>query len=140
MVAAPTATEAAMHLHAALITALTVLVLGLAVYLVGAARSKHGIPAPAITGNPDFERAFRAHQNTVEQVVMFLPALWLAAVYGNEQIANYLGYAWIVGRLVYLFGYIREAGKRSMGFMIGAVAMVGLLILGMQGIIKAMMT
>ena len=128
-----------MHLHAALITALTVLVLGLAMYLVGRARSKYGIHAPAITGNPDFERAFRAHQNTVEQVVMFLPALWLAAIYGNEQLAGYLGYAWIVGRVWYLFGYIRAAGNRSMGFMIGALAMVSLLILGLQGIIKAMM-
>ena len=128
-----------MHLHAALITALTVLVLILAVYLVGRARGKYGIAAPAITGQPDFERAFRAHQNTVEQVVMFLPALWLAAMYGNEQLAVYLGYAWIVGRVLYLFGYIRAAGNRSAGFMINALAMIGLLIIGMQGIIKAMM-
>ena len=128
-----------MHLHAALITALTVLVLGLAVYLVGRARGKYGIEAPAITGQPDFERAFRAHQNTIEQVVMFLPALWLAAIYGNEQIAITLGYAWIVGRVIYLFGYIRAAGQRSLGFMIGALAMIGLLILGLQGIVKALM-
>ena len=128
-----------MHLHAALITALTVLVLALAVYIVGRARGLYGIPAPAITGQPDFERAFRAHQNTVEQVVMFLPALWLAAVYGNEQIAIYLGYAWVVGRLLYLYGYMREAGKRSMGFLINALAMLGLLILGVIGIVKALM-
>jgi len=128
-----------MHLHAALITALTVLVLALAVYLVGRARGLHGIPAPAITGNPDFERAFRAHQNTVEQVAMFLPSLWLAAIYGNEQVASYLGYAWIVGRLMYLYGYMSEAGKRSLGFLINALAMFGLLILGVVGIVKAMM-
>jgi uncharacterized MAPEG superfamily protein len=125
-----------LHLHAALVTALAVLVLGLAVYLVGRARGKYGIPAPAITGNPDFERAFRAHQNTVEQVVMFLPALWLATIYGNEKTAAYLGYAWIVGRVLYLFAYIQEAGKRSMGFLISAVATIALLLMGMQGIVR----
>jgi uncharacterized MAPEG superfamily protein len=128
-----------MHLHAALVTALTVLVLVLAVYLVGRARGKYGIHAPAITGNPDFERAFRAHQNTVEQVVMFLPSLWLAALYGNEQLAGYLGFAWVVGRVLYLFGYIREADKRSLGFMISALATIALLLMGLQGIIRAMM-
>ena len=128
-----------MHLHAALVTALSVLVLALAVYLVGRARGKYGIHAPAITGNVDFERAFRAHQNTVEQVVMFLPALWLATLYGNEQWAGYLGYAWIVGRVIYLFGYIQEAGKRSWGFMISAIAMLVLLLMGMYGIIRALL-
>jgi uncharacterized MAPEG superfamily protein len=128
-----------MHLHAALVTALAVLVLGLAVYLVGRARGMYGIPAPAITGNPDFERAFRAHQNTVEQVVMFLPALWLATLYGNEQWAGYLGYAWIVGRVIYLFAYMQAAGKRSLGFTIGALATSGLLLIGLQGIVRQLL-
>lgn len=127
-----------MHLQAALITALTVVVISIAMYFVGRARGKYQIHAPAITGHPDFERAFRAHQNTLEQTVMFLPLLWLASVYSNEQYAAYLGYAWLIGRLWYVFGYIADAKKRSMGFMIGALALIALLVLSFWGIISQM--
>lgn len=128
-----------MHLQAALITALSVVVISIAMFFVGRARGKYQIHAPAITGHPDFERAFRAHQNTLEQTVMFLPLLWLATIYSNEQYAAYLGYAWLVGRLWYVFGYIADAKKRGMGFMIGAIALIILLIMSFWGIISQMM-
>ncbi len=128
-----------MHLQAALITVLTTIVITIAMYFVGRARGKYQIKAPAISGHPDFERAFRAHQNTLEQAIMFLPLLWLASIYCNEQYAAYLGYAWLVGRLWYVFGYIAEAGKRSMGFLIGAIAQLGLLGMSLWGIISQMM-
>ncbi len=128
-----------MHLQAALITALTVIVISIAMFFVGRARGKFQIHAPAITGHPDFERAFRAHQNTLEQTVMFLPLLWLATVYSNEQYAAYLGYAWLVGRLWYVFGYIADAKKRSMGFLVSALAQIILLIMSFWGIISQMM-
>jgi len=128
-----------MHLQAALITALTVVVISIAMFFVGRARGRHQIHAPAITGHPDFERAFRAHQNTLEQTVMFLPLLWLATIYSNEQYAAYLGYAWLVGRLWYVFGYIADAKKRSMGFMVSAIAQIILLIMSFWGIISQMM-
>jgi glutathione S-transferase len=127
-----------MHLQAALITALTVVIISIAMYFVGRARGKYQIHAPAITGHPDFERAFRAHQNTLEQTVMFLPLLWLASIYSHEQYAAYLGYAWLAGRLWYVFGYIADAGKRSMGFMISALAMIVLLVMSFWGIISRM--
>lgn len=82
-----------MHLQAALITALTVVIISIAMYFVGRARGKFQIKAPATSGHPDFDRAFRAHQNTLEQTVMFLPLLWLATIYCHEQYAAYLGYA-----------------------------------------------
>jgi len=128
-----------MHLQAALITALTTIIIAIAMYLVGVARGKYEIKAPAITGHPDFERSFRAHQNTLEQTIMFLPVFWLATIYSNEQYAAYLGYAWLVGRLWYVFGYIAEAGKRSMGFMISALAFVGLLGMSLWSVISQMM-
>jgi len=128
-----------MHLQAALITALTVVVISIAMFFVGQARGKYKIHAPAITGHPDFERAFRAHQNTLEQTVMFLPLLWLATIYSNEQYAAYLGYAWLVGRLWYVFGYIADAKKRSMGFMISALAQIILMVMSFWGIISQMM-
>ena len=128
-----------MYLQAALITALTTVVITIAMYFVGQARGKYKIHAPAITGHPDFERAFRAHQNTLEQTVMFLPLLWLATIYSNEQYAAYLGYAWLIGRLWYVFGYIADAKKRSMGFMVGAIALIILLIMSFWGIVSQMM-
>ena len=128
-----------MHLQAALITALCVLVIGIAMFFVGRARGIHKIHAPATTGHPDFDRAFRAHQNTLEQTVMFLPLLWLATVYSNEQYAAYLGYAWLIGRVWYVLGYIAEAGKRSIGFLIGFIATVLLLAMALWGIVSQMM-
>ena len=127
-----------MHLQAALITALCVIVIAIAMILVGRARGIHKIEPPAITGHPDFERAFRAHQNTLEQTVMFLPLLWLATLYSNERYAAYLGYAWVLGRLWYVFGYIAEAGKRSSGFLIGLIATTGLLLMSLWGVIGKM--
>lgn len=128
-----------MHLQAALITALTVVIISIAMFFVGRARGKYQIHAPATSGHPDFDRAFRAHQNTLEQTVMFLPLLWLATMYCNEQYAAYLGYAWLVGRAWYLYGYIAEAGNRGPGFMISSIAMIILLVMCLWGIINQMM-
>ncbi len=107
-----------MHLHAALITVLNVVIIYVAMVLVGRARDRYQVKAPAVTGNVDFERVFRAHQNTLEQTLMFLPSLWLAAIYCNERYAAWLGYAWIFGRAWYLLGYIRPGGNRGAGFVI----------------------
>lgn len=124
-----------MHLHAALITALTVIIIFIAMGLVGRARGKYQIKAPAITGHPDFERAFRAHQNTLEQSVMFLPVLWLATIYGSsERLAAVLGFIWLAGRLWYVFGYVQDAQKRSMGFLISFLAFIALLAMSLWSI------
>ena len=128
-----------MHLHAALITLLTVMLIAAAMALVGRARGKHQVKAPATTGHPDFERAFRAHQNTIEQAVMFLPALWLASVYGDERIAGWLGYAWLLGRVWYLFGYMGPSGKRGGGFMVAILANFGLLLLAAWGLLPPLL-
>ena len=121
--------------HAAIITLLNVLLLALCLYFVGRARGRYGIQAPATTGHPDFERAFRAHMNTVEQTVMFLPSLWIASVYGDENAAMWLGYIWLAARLWFLFGYMAEAGKRSWGFTIASLANLGLLGVGFWGML-----
>ena len=128
-----------MHLHAALITLLNVVVIAIAMALVGRARGLYQIHAPAITGNADFERAFRAHQNTLEQTVMFLPLLWIVTIYGNEQVAAWLGYAWLVGRLWYVFGYIKAAGKRSGGFGLASLAAIGLMLLSFWALVPKLL-
>lgn len=128
-----------MHLHAALITALNSILVFIAMAVVGRARGRHQIKAPAITGNPDFERAFRAHQNTLEQTVMFLPVLWLASIYGNEQYAAWLGYAWLLGRLWYIYGYVKAADSRGGGFTVAFAAWAGLLVLSLKGLVPLLL-
>lgn len=96
-------------------------------YRVGAARGKHGISAPAITGNEDFERVFRAQQNALEWLPLYLPSLWLFAAYFDHRVAAGLGLVWIIGRILYTTGYAKAAGSRSTGFMIQGLATAVLL-------------
>jgi glutathione S-transferase len=119
----------------ALITLLNVLLLAFAMWLVGRARTKFQVKAPATTGHPEFELAFRAHQNTIEATVMFLPCLWLAASNNDARIAGWLGYAWLAGRVWYLLAYMRPDGKRGPGFMLALLANVGLLGMAFWGLL-----
>ena len=118
-----------MHLPVALIT-----VLALMVYLwqgqrVGSARGRLGVPAPATTGHPEFERHFRVQANTLEGLIVFLPSLWLFALYTSyDWIAAALGVVWIVGRVLYTTGYAKEASARSLGFGIQILATLVLLL------------
>src|SRR5690242_5880596 len=94
---------------------------------VARARAKFGIKAPAISGNADFERVFRVQMNTLEWLPIFLPSLWLFAVYVSDAGAAALGLVWIVGRIVYMQGYTAAAPKRSPGFFIQSLATAALL-------------
>jgi len=122
------------YVHAAIITLLNVLLLALCLYFVGRARGKYGIQAPATSGHPDFDRAFRAHMNTVEQTVMFLPSLWVATLYGDPAAAMVLGYVWLVARVWFLFGYLADAKKRCYGFTIASLANLVLIIGGFSAL------
>jgi glutathione S-transferase len=108
----------------ALVTCLATLMYFFFSFQVGKARQIYGVKAPAITGDPDFERVFRAHMNTLEWMPIFLPALWLFAIYVNDAIAAGLGVVWIVGRILYMTGYAKAANKRSQGFMIQSIAAI----------------
>ena len=110
------------HRWTALVSLLSLLVYFWMSLQVGRARGKCGIHAPAMTGDPLLERAVRVHYNTLEWLPIFLVSLWLAAVYWNELIAAALGVVWIVGRLIYAFGYMADPAKRSAGFFIQAIA------------------
>ena len=118
----------------ALVTCLAVLFYFLTSVQVAKARGTFGIKAPAISGNPDFERVFRVQMNTLEWMPIFLPALWLFAIYISDAIAAALGVVWIVGRILYLTGYSKAANKRGTGFGIQFVAAM-LLWLGAVGAI-----
>ena len=102
-----------MYHFTALITCLAILVYAYASILVSQARQKFGVKLPAISGNPDFERVFRAHMNTLEWLPMFLPSLWLFAIYIGDGIAASLGLVWIVGRILYILGYAQARASLS---------------------------
>jgi uncharacterized membrane protein YecN with MAPEG domain len=91
------------------------------------ARTKSGIFAPAMTGDAVLERTIRAHANTLEWMPIFLPALWLFAMYWSVPWAAAFGTVWIIGRIVYFIGYISAAERRLAGFFIQAMAALALL-------------
>jgi len=123
----------------AIITALALLQVFIFAFQVGQQRVKHGINAPATSGNPEFERAFRVHENTVEQLVIFIPSLWLFATYWRADIAAGIGLVFIAGRQVYRSAYLSDPGNRSAGFGIGAAAMMILLLGGLVGAVMALL-
>lgn len=81
-----------------------------------------GILAPAMTGDPLLERAIRAHSNTLEWLPIFLPAMWLFAIYWDATWAAVLGLVWLIGRIAYFIGYLAAPLKRYPGFFIQATA------------------
>jgi len=93
---------------------------------VSRARTRTGVKVPAMSGHPDFERAFRIQMNTLEWMPIFLPSLWLFAIYISDAIAAALGAIWIIGRIVYFVGYSQAAAKRGPGFAIQAIAAIAL--------------
>ncbi len=107
-----------------IISVLTYLTMGLR---VAGARRKSGIAAPAMTGDPELERTIRAHYNTLEWLPIYLVGLWLFAIYWNDLVAAGLGIVWILGRILYVRGYIAAAEKRELGFGIQALATAVLL-------------
>ena len=118
--------------------------LALAQYLyfgakVGQARAKYEIKAPAITGNPEFERVFRIHQNTLEQLIVFLPALWMFAIFAHDLGGVILGLVFIIGRVIYAKAYISDPDKRAVGFVTCYLSTVVLLLGGLGGAIWSML-
>jgi glutathione S-transferase len=114
--------------------------LALIVYLgvslnVGRARMKYQVKPPAVTGDPNFERVLRVQQNTLEQLVFFLPVLWLFVVYVNPTWGAGLGAIWVIGRILYAWGYYQAAEKRGPGFGISLLSSFILLVGGLVGII-----
>jgi len=100
---------------------------------VGQARGQYGVEAPATTGHPIFERHFRVHQNTLEQLIVFLPALWLFGSYVSGTIAGLLGLVFIVARAIYARGYVADPKQRSTGAMLSFGATAILLLGGLLG-------
>ncbi len=107
--------------------------------LVGRARVQYQVAAPATSGHPIFDRTFRVQQNTLEQLASLIPCLWIFGAYWSPQIAAGLGLVFIIGRFIYLRGYVADPAKRSAGFSVGALAQVILLLGSLLGAGKAML-
>ena len=101
--------------------------------LVGQARGKYGIAAPAMTGNEHFERAVRVQMNTLEQLIAFLPALLIAAVYWPQIYVAAAGVLYLVGRTLYRQAYVNDPGKRGLGFLLTFLPTTLLVLAGLVG-------
>ncbi len=117
----------------AIVTALILVQFVVFGMLVGRARGKYRIKAPATTGDPIFERHFRAQQNSLEQMVVTIPALWMFAVYVHVEAAAVLGVVYLIGRTLYYRAYVADPASRSASFGIGALASIILTLGGLAG-------
>jgi glutathione S-transferase len=102
---------------------------------VAVAHGKFGVRLPAMTGNSDFERIYRAHINTLEWMSTFLVPLWLCAIYFSDTVAAGLGLLWIAGRIAYFIGYRVDVEKRLPGFFIQSTACFLLFVGAVAGVV-----
>lgn len=112
----------------AIVTALALLQVFIFSFLVGKARVRTGVSAPAMSGHPDFEREFRVHQNTIEQLVIVVPCMWMFGLYVHALAAAGIGLVFIVSRFIYRDAYLANPKSRSLGFTIGAICTISLLL------------
>ena len=108
---------------------------------VGVARTRYNVPAPAVSGNEVFERVFRVQMNTLEQLLVFLPAVWIFASYVSPLWAAVLGAIFIIGRGIYATTYVRDPKSRSIGFALTALPnllmLLGILIWAVWAVVKS---
>lgn len=124
-----------MPYYTAIVTLLAVAFYFVLATQVARARVKFNVRHPATTGDPHFERIFRAHINTLEWMPTFLVPLWLCAVYLNDAAAAALALIWIGGRVWYFFGYSRAVEKRLPGFFIQSIACFLLFVGALAGVL-----
>jgi len=120
--------NASEFLWPALVTALAAILYLVLVINVGRARAKYGVMPPATTGDENFERVLRVQYNTLEQLIFFLPGLWLFAFYRDPAIAAIFGAVWLLGRILYAWGYYQAAEKRMIGFALSSLSSISLVL------------
>ncbi len=119
----------------ALVTLLLILQYLYFMAMVGKARGAADIKAPAVTGDDNFERNNRVHLNTLEQLIITLPTMWICADYFSSTFAGVMGLTFLVGRFVYRSTYIADPARRGTGMMIGFMANVALIITALWGVL-----
>ncbi len=108
-------------------------------FLVGAARARHGIPAPATSGHEIFDRYFRVHMNTLETLVFLLPSMWISAQYWPAQLSAILGAVYLIGRQFYLSGYVKDPKKRGLGYGLSVMPAAIMSVAALVGIVRALL-
>jgi glutathione S-transferase len=103
---------------------------------VSRARGVYKCAAPATTGNEMFERYFRVQMNTLEQLVVFIPAIFLFATKVDPRWAAGLGAVYLIGRVLYFTSYVRDPAKRGPGFGLTAIPNMALVVGGLIGAIR----
>ena len=106
-------------------------------FRVGWARGKYNVPAPATTGNEVFERYFRVQMNTLELLVIFIPAILIFSFYMNPVVAAGVGVVYLVGRLIYLYAYVKDPKSRSLGYALSMLPTLVLLVGALFGAVRA---
>lgn len=106
---------------------------------VGAARQRCGISAPSVAGDDDFERHYRVHQNTLEQLVIFLPALWMFGYFIDPIWGAGIGSIFVLSRFMYRLAYIKDPKSRSVTFTVGFLSMAVLLLGSIVGAVMSWM-
>ena len=122
------------YLYTSFVTLLTVLLMFALALNVGRMRAKYKIQAPATQGHEMFERAYRIQLNTIENVMMFLPALWIYAFFLSDKGAGDSGMIWLVARIWYAIAYQVNPSKRGLGFIISILVILGLCLGAAYGI------
>jgi glutathione S-transferase len=107
--------------------------------LVGRARGKYGVQAPATTGHPEFERVNRVHVNTLENLVLFIPAVLIFASYVSTTWAAALGFLFVIGRALYAVGYVKAPEKRAIGAGLTGLVNMALVLGGLVGLVLALL-
>lgn len=106
--------------------------------LVGRARGLYGVKAPAVSGHEIFDRYFRVHQNTLELLVVFVPAMWLFGLYVDATWAALLGVVYVVARILYLRSYVKDPAKREFAFGLSVLPILVLLVGALWGAARAL--
>ncbi|MEM7219551.1 MAG: MAPEG family protein [Pseudomonadota bacterium] len=122
--------------YPALVTLAALLLYMFFQFRVGFSREKYGVPAPATSGNENWERLYRVQMNTLEQLIIFLPALWLFAYFLSARYAAAMGIVFLIGRIIYYTGYVRDPSARGTGFGIGFLAIVVLILGAAFGVVR----
>ncbi len=120
------------HVLVGIVTLLALLLYFVMGARVGRARGKYNVVAPAVTGAPEFERAYRVQMNTLEWLPLFLVSMWIFALSWDERVAAAIGLIWILARAYYMTSYSKDAASRGPGFGIQALA-TGVLLFGALG-------
>ncbi len=117
--------------YTALVTILSIIVVLVFMFRVGLGRGKYKVDAPKMSGHETWDKLFRIHANSVEQAVIFFPALWLAALTGGDVLAASFGVVWIVGRIIYSQAYSKNPKSRAPGMVMtfGSTAILAMITL-----------